>query len=158
MYLWRLSEELFWDTINVTRYKSIWLSKWDGYRIQRHRIWNRLSFIYSYYMRSEEHIELLKNMSSLEKIERTKRENLRKRWVIVAEYWRWIVCQNEMPFLHRWDTQLVVWYYKHSIEPTLEDFWYFLKYIRTKYPNLKLLHNNEESRSVRDRFHYHLFN
>lgn len=109
-------------------------------------------------MRSEEHRELLKNMSSLDKIERTKRNSLRKRWVVVEEYSRWIVCQNEMPFTDKWDTQLVVWYYKHSIEPTLEDLWYFLKYIRTKYPSLKLLHNNEESRSVRDRYHLHLFN
>lgn len=108
--------------------------------------------------RSQEHHTILKNMSPLEKIERTKRENLRKRWVVVAEYWRWIVCQNEMPFLHRWDTQLVVWYYRHSIEPTLEDQWYFLNHIRPKYPHLTLLHNANKNMSVESRYHYHLFN
>lgn len=109
-------------------------------------------------MRSQEHTEQLNTMSQLEKIERTKRENLRKRWVIVEEYSRWIICYNEMPFTDRWDTQLVVWYYKHSIEPTLEDFWYFLKYIRTKYPDLTLLHNPKKNMSVENRYHYHLFN
>lgn len=107
--------------------------------------------------RLQEHQTILNTMSPLEKVERTKRENLRRRWIVIEEYWRRIVCVNEFPFNDRWDTQYVVWYAFANRIPQLNDF-SDLFIIRLKYPNLTMLHNSNWMMSVSDRFHIHLYN
>lgn len=108
-------------------------------------------------MRSEQHTRELSIMSPIEKVERTKRENLRRRWVVVEEYNRWIITHNEYPFTNRWNIQYVVWYNYANRIPQPNDFSDLFK-IRLKYPNLTMLHNSNSMMSVQDRFHIHLYN
>ncbi len=108
-------------------------------------------------MRSEQNTRELSIMSPIEKVERTKRINLHKRWIVIEEYWRWTVCKNEYPFTNRWDIQYVVWYKYPNRIPQPNDFCDLFT-IRLKYPNLTMLHNSVSMMSVQDRFHIHLYN
>ena len=108
-------------------------------------------------MRSEQHIKELNTMSPIEKVYRTKRENLRKRWIVVEEYNRWTITHNEFPFINRWDIQYVIRYKYPNRIPQPNDI-VDLFNIRLKYMNLMFLHNSNSMMSVKDRFHVHLYN